>query len=104
MLSKPVSTAALQNYQRAQRAEGRTMKRLERHHARTGKRIPQRPMHFAVLRVNQALKHAYPIRRGTQVTTTTVTFTAIGQPQHITAPRHAMSYRKAAQLTSHHHH
>jgi hypothetical protein len=95
MLSKPVSTAALRNYQRAQRAEGRTIKRLDRYHARTGKRIPQRPINLAALRVNQALKRAYPIRRGTQVATTTVTFSFIGQPQHITAPPHLMSYRDA---------
>ena len=46
---------------------------------------------------------AYPLRRGTQVTTTTVTFPAISQPQHITAPPDAVSYRKAARMTTHHH-
>jgi hypothetical protein len=39
-LSKPVSTAAVRNYQRAQRAEQRTIERLDRNHARTGKPIP----------------------------------------------------------------
>ena len=37
------------------------------------------------------------------MTTTTVTFTAIGQPQHITAPRHPMSHREAIRETSSHH-
>jgi hypothetical protein len=103
MLSKPVGTAALRNYQRAQRAKTSTMKRLARYQARTGKRIPQRPITLALLRVNQALRRAYPIRPGTQVTTTSVTFSAIGQPQHITVPRSAMSYREALRLTSGHH-
>jgi hypothetical protein len=100
MLSKPVSTAALQDYHRAQRAEGRTMARLDRYQARTGKPAPQRPETLALLRVNQALKRAYPIRRGTQVTTTTVTFSFIGQPQRITVPRNAISYRKLVQQTT----
>jgi hypothetical protein len=103
MLSKPVSAAALRNYQRAQRAEARTMKRLERAHTRTGRRIPQRPLNLAALRVNQALKRAYPIRRGTQVATTTVTFSFIGQPQHITVPRNAISYLQAEGVTRSHH-
>jgi hypothetical protein len=100
MLSKPASTAALRDYQRAQRAEARTMKRLGRYQAHTGKRAPQRPETLALLRVNQALKRAYPVRRGTQVTTTTVTFSFIGQPQHITVPPNAISYREAERLTS----
>jgi len=101
-LSKPVSTASLRNYHRAQRAEARTMKMLDRYHARTGKRIPQRPINLAERRVNQALQRAFPIRRGTQVTTTTVTFTAIGQPQHITAPRPVIPYREFVRLKTHH--
>ena len=36
------------------------------------------------------------------MTTTTVTFSAIGQPQHITVPPHALSYDKAERLTRHH--
>ena len=100
MLSKPASTAALRDYQRAQRAEARTMKRLGRYQARTGKPAPQRPETLALLRVNQALKRAYPVRRGTQVTTTTVTFSFIGQPQHITVPPNVISYRKLVQQTT----
>jgi hypothetical protein len=102
MLSKPVSAAALRDYYRAERAEGRTMARLERYHARTGKRMPERPQRLAALRVQQALKRVYPIRRGTQVTTTTVTFSFIGQPQHITVPRNAISYLQAEGVTSSH--
>ena len=93
-LSKPVSTAALRDYQHALRAEGRTMARLNRSYARTGKRIPERPLRLAQLRADQALQRAYPVRRGNQVATTTVTFSAIGQPQHITVPPNAMSYRQ----------
>jgi len=100
MLSKPVSTAALRDYQRAQRAAARTMNRLGRYQARTGKRAPQRPETLALLRVNQALKRAYPLRRGNQVTTTTVTFSFIGQPQHITVPPNVISYRKLVQQTT----
>jgi hypothetical protein len=56
-----------------------------------------------LLRINQALKRAYPVRRGNQVTTTTVTFSFIGQPQHITVPRNAISYVQAEGVTSSHH-
>jgi len=103
MLSKPVSTAALRDYQLAQRAAARTMKRLSRYQARTGKPAPQRPETLALLRVNQAMKRAYPVRRGNQVTTTTVTFSFIGQPQRINVPRNAISYRQAEGVTSSHH-
>jgi hypothetical protein len=102
-LSKPASTAALRDYQRAQRAEQRTIERLDRSHARTGKPMPLRPVSLAALRARQALLRAYPVRRGTQVTTTTVTFSFIGQPQHITVPRNAISYRQAERVTSSHH-
>jgi len=99
-LSKPVSTAALANYQRALRAQGRTMARLNRSHVRTGKQMPQRPIILAARRVQQAFQRAYPLRRGNQVTTTTVTFSAIGQPQHITVPPNAMSYRQLVRQTT----
>ena len=101
--SKPVSAAALLDYQRALRAEGRTISRLNRYHVRTGKRIPERPLRLAALRVQQAFQRGYPVRRGNQVTTTTVTFSFIGQPQHITTPPHAISLREAQRLTSNHH-
>src|SRR5215470_13185705 len=100
--SRPVSAAALLDYQRARRAQERTINRLNRYHVRTGKPIPERPMQLAELRVQQAFNRAYSVRRGTQVTTTTVTFTAIGQPQYISTPPHAISYREAERLTSSH--
>lgn len=103
MLSKPVSTAALRNYHRAERAQARTRKMLDRYHARTGKRIPQRLINLAERRVDQALQRAFPGRRGNQVTTTTVTFTTIGQPQHITAPRPAIPYRKFVRMMTRRH-
>jgi hypothetical protein len=78
MLSTPVSKAALATYKRAERA-------LEQ--------VPLRRHNLAMRHLNQALRHAFPIRQGYEVTKTTVTFTAIGQPQHITAPQHALSAR-----------
>ena len=39
------------------------------------------------------------MRRGTQVTMTTVTFSFIGQPQYITVPRNAISYLQAEGVT-----
>jgi hypothetical protein len=54
-------------------------------------------------RVNQALQRLYPIRRGTQVTTTTVAFSFIGQPRHITVPPNAISYRDAVRPTGNQH-
>src|SRR5262249_57095284 len=101
--SKPVSAAALLDYQRARRAQERTINRLNRYHARTGKPIPQRPMQLAALRVQQAFNRAYSARRGTQVTTTTVAFSFIGQPQHITVPPDAISHRDALQPTGNQH-
>jgi len=101
--SRPVSAAALLDYQRARRAQERTINRLNRYHVRTGKPIPQQPMRLAALRVEQAFNRAYAVRRGTQVTTTTVAFSFIGQPQHITTPPHAISLREAQRLTSNHH-
>jgi len=100
--SRPVSAAALLDYQRARRAQERTINRLNRYHVRTGKPIPQQPMRLAALRVEQAFNRAYAVRRGTQVTTTTVAFSFIGQPQHITVPRNAISYLQAERATSSH--
>jgi hypothetical protein len=90
-LPTPVSEAALRKYRRADRAWERTLRKLDRYHARTGKRIPERPIRLAQRRLNQAFLGAYQVLRGAQVTTTTVTFSAIGQPQQITAPQHAIS-------------
>jgi hypothetical protein len=95
-LSTPVSTAALRKYLRAVR----TLARLMLHSKQTGKWVPESRITLALRRQRQAEQRAYPLRRGTQVTTTTVTFSAIGQPQHITAPPDAVSYRKAARMTT----
>ncbi len=102
MLSKPVSKAALRRYLLAGRAVRRAIKNEARYHLRTGKRVPERQFKLAMRRSRQALLGAFQIRRGAQVTTTTVTFSAIGQPQHITAPPHALSYDKFVRLTRHH--
>ena len=84
------------------RAVRRAIKNEARYHLRTGKRVPERQFKLAMRRSRQALLGAFQIRRGAQVTTTTVTFSAIGQPQHITAPPHALSDREFVRLTRHH--
>jgi hypothetical protein len=94
-VSQPVSQAALQKYRRAELALWRT--------ARTAKRVFGSRFRRAQQRLDQAMVHAFPVRRGAQVTATTVTFSAIGQPQPITASRDAMSYREMVRLTSPHH-
>jgi hypothetical protein len=83
-LSTPTSKAALQAYLRAKRTD----ERLARQH---GKHILER-LHAADLRLYQLEGRAYQVRRGAQVTTATVIFLDIGQPQHITAPAHAIPY------------
>jgi hypothetical protein len=100
-LSKPVSKAALRKYLLAERAVRRTLKKAQ-HLAHTGKRLPDRLLNLALRRSDQAEQRAFPARRGAQVTSTTVTFSDIGQPQHITAPPHAISYRKFVRLTRRH--
>ena len=83
-LSTPVSQAALRKYHQAESAHAR----LE------GKRVSEHRMRLAQRRLLQAAGRAYPVRQGAEVTTTTVTFSAIGQPQHITAPPGAPSSRE----------
>jgi hypothetical protein len=61
-----------------------------RHSKQTGKPVPESRITLALRRQREALLRAYPLRRGTQVTTTTVTFSAIGRPQHITVPPDAV--------------
>src|SRR5262249_7821234 len=101
--SKPVSAAALLDYQRARRAQERTINRLNRYHVRTGKPIPQRPMQLAALRVQQAFNRAYRVRRGPQRTTPTVLSAFSPQPQPTPTPPHAIPPRGAQRLTSTHH-
>jgi hypothetical protein len=81
MLPTPVSKAALRNYRQAVGA------------------VARKPNTGSIRRSEQAMQHAYPIRHGTQVTTATVTFLDIGQPQHIVAPPHALPH--CALLTRH---
>ena len=100
--SKPVSAAALRNYQRARRAQERTINRLNRYHVRT-QADPRAPDAARRAPRRAGVQSRHPARRGTQVTTTTVTFSFIGQPQHITVPRNAISYRQAEEVTSSHH-
>jgi hypothetical protein len=87
----PVSEAALRRYQRA----AYILPRLEQ----AGKRPTQRQVTRALRLRGLALQQAYPARRGTQVTTTTITFLAIGQPDHITTPPGALSYHAYVRLT-----
>jgi hypothetical protein len=87
-LAKPVSKAALRRYQRAEDI----LPRLKQE----GKRITPKLLDRALL-----LQRAYPVRRGTQVTTTTVTFVAIGQPDPIAIPSGALSYHAYLRLTGH---
>jgi hypothetical protein len=101
-LSEPVSKAALRKYLLAERAARRTVKKAQ-YLAQTGRRrLPERLLNLALRRSDQAEQRAFPVRRGAQVTSTTVTFSGIGQPQYITAPRHAISYRKFVRLTRRH--
>jgi hypothetical protein len=87
LLSTPVSEKALAAYGRAELA----LTRVQSHYVQPGSRIPKRQLRMAMRRASQALRQAFPVRHGYQVTTTTVIFTAIGQPQLITAPQNAIS-------------
>jgi hypothetical protein len=59
---------------------------------------PRRNSQFrrAQRRFDQAMLRAFPVRQGAQVTVTTATFSAIGQPQRITAPPHAVPIAPSA--------
>jgi hypothetical protein len=100
-LTTPVSEAALQKVQQAKRALERII-REGQHAAQAGKRPDNRRLDVALRRFNLAGSRAYVLRKGPQVTTAAVTFSAIGQPQHITVPRSAISYCKVPPQTCHH--
>jgi hypothetical protein len=68
------------------RAES-TWRKLFHQYQRTGKRGPASVWNAARNRVLQAQQNAVQIRRETDVTEVTLTYSGIGQPQHITAPR-----------------
>jgi hypothetical protein len=87
MLITPVSEKALAAYGRAELA----LTSVQSHYVQPGSRIPKRQVRTTMRRANQALRQAFPVRNGYEVTSTTVIFTAIGQPQLITAPPDAVS-------------
>lgn len=88
-LSTPVSKEALAAYKRAALA----LSRVQSSYVRAGSRVPKSQVRMALRRFNHALRQAFPVLHGYEVTSTTVIFTAIGQPQLITAPRNAISAR-----------
>jgi len=93
---KPVSRAALHAYLQGKRAAA-ALERQAVALRKAGKPVPasltSRLDHQLRLVDGELLQHAYHWRRetSTQVQELTVTFSAIGEPQHITAPRHALS-------------
>ena len=83
---KPVSKAATRELRRAESA----WRTLFHRYQRTGKRGPADVWNAARNRVVTAQQHADQIRREIDVTEVTLTYSGIGQPQHITAPRHTI--------------
>ena len=83
---KPVSKAATRELRRAESA----WRTLFHRYQRTGKRGPLRVWNATRDRVQQAQQKAVQIRREIDVTVVTLTYSGIGQPQHITAPRHTI--------------
>jgi len=92
-LATPVSKAALRRYQRAEEI----LPRLNQ----AGKRPSHRQVSRALRLQRLAMLQAYPVRWGTQVTTTTIAFLAIGQPDRITTPPRALSNHAYVRLTEH---
>jgi hypothetical protein len=93
-LTTPVSQAALRKYHRAENF----LPRLQR----AGQPISPGLAHRAAVRELAAGLHAYQVRRGAQVTTTTVTFLAIGQRYRIGRPTDLLPYRAWLRLAGHH--
>jgi len=83
---KPVSKAATRELRRAESA----WRKLFHQYQRTGKRGPASVWNAVRNRVLKAQQNAVQIRRETDVTKVTLTYSGIGQPQHITAPRHTI--------------
>jgi hypothetical protein len=83
---KPVSKAATRELRQAEGA----WRKLLRQYRQTGKRAPASVWNAAQNRVLQAQQHAVQIRPETAVTEVTLTYSGIGQPQRITAPRHTI--------------
>jgi hypothetical protein len=83
---KPVSKAATRELRRAESA----WRTLFHRYQRTGKRGPLSVWDATRNRVQQAQQNAVQIRREIDVTEVTLAYSGIGQPQHITAPRHTI--------------
>jgi hypothetical protein len=92
--SQPSSQAALQKLQQAQRAFTRLVVRT--------RGVSRHRQILAERRLRQAELRAYPVKHGIQVTTTTLVFSSVGQPQHITVPPGVLSSRAFEKLSSHH--
>ncbi|HZC60723.1 MAG TPA: hypothetical protein VE464_03695 [Streptosporangiaceae bacterium] len=83
---KPVSKAATRELRRAESA----WRKLFHRYLRTGKRGPASVWNAARDRVVAAQQNAVQIRREIAVTEVTLTYSGIGQPQHIAVPRHTI--------------
>jgi hypothetical protein len=83
---KPVSKAAARELRRAETA----WRTLFHRYQRTGKRGPLSVWNATRNRDQQARQNAVQVRREIDVTEVTLTYSGIGQPQHITAPRHTI--------------
>lgn len=83
---KPASKAATRELRRAESG----WRKLFHRYQRTGNRGPASVWNAARNRVLAAQQHADQIRREIDVKEVTLTYSGIGQPQHITAPRHTI--------------
>jgi hypothetical protein len=83
---KPVSKAATRELRQAESA----WRKLLQRYRKTGNRPPASVSNAALDRVQQAQQNAVQIRREIDVTEVTLTYSGIGQRQHITAPRHTI--------------
>ena len=83
---KPVSKAATRDLRRAESA----WRNLFHRYQRTGKRGPPSVWNATRSRVQQAQQNAVQIRREIDVIEVTLAYSGIGQPQHVTAPRHTI--------------
>jgi hypothetical protein len=83
---KPVSKAATRELRRAESA----WRKLFHQYQKTRKRGPASVWNATRNRVQQAQQDAVQMRRETDITEVTLAYSGIGQPQHITAPRHTI--------------
>jgi hypothetical protein len=80
----PVSQAAV----RAVHRDTRAWEKIVRRFKQTGKWPPASVMRPVEDRLTYAQLHEFKLRRETDVTRFTITFSDLGQPQHISAPKH----------------